>query len=204
MAELIGRAQTDPGLADTLRTGWLLPRREATAAVLQQAVDRSLIRPDVDIQTVMDQLYAAGVLATDDAPPTVGRRPGVRTGAKCAGRHTFPLTGHAAPSGAALISVSPLISVSTLISVSPSHRGRSRGCALSKLLVRSPRRRGAVHPESNLERGQSPLIDSAARANLDSRNPAHDLPQNPVVRHDPPQGLPGRVRLPAVVHDQAN
>ena len=58
MAELIGRAQSDPALADTLRTGWLLPRREATATVLQRAVDRSQIRPDVDIPTVMDQLYA--------------------------------------------------------------------------------------------------------------------------------------------------
>ncbi len=58
MAELIGQAQTDPGLAGTLRTGWLLPRREATAAVLRRAIDRSQIRPDIDIPTVMDQLYA--------------------------------------------------------------------------------------------------------------------------------------------------
>ncbi len=58
MAELIGRAQSDPALAQTLRTGWLLPRREATATVLQRAVDRTQIRPDVDIPTLMDQLYA--------------------------------------------------------------------------------------------------------------------------------------------------
>jgi AcrR family transcriptional regulator len=58
MAELIGQGQTDPILAETLRTGWLLPRREATAAVLRRAIDRSQIRPDVDIPTVMDQLYA--------------------------------------------------------------------------------------------------------------------------------------------------
>lgn len=58
MAELIGRAQSDPALADTLRSGWLLPRREATATVLRRAVDRAQIRPDVDIPTVMDQLYA--------------------------------------------------------------------------------------------------------------------------------------------------
>ena len=58
MAELIGQAQSDPSLADTLRTGWLLPRREAAAAVLQRAVDRLQIRPDIDIPTVMDQLYA--------------------------------------------------------------------------------------------------------------------------------------------------
>jgi AcrR family transcriptional regulator len=58
MAELIGRAQSDLALAETLRTGWLLPRREATANVLQLAVDRGQIRADADIPTVMDQLYA--------------------------------------------------------------------------------------------------------------------------------------------------
>ena len=58
MAELIGQAQSDPALADTLRSGWLLPRREATAAVLRRAIDRGQIRPDVDVPAVMDQLYA--------------------------------------------------------------------------------------------------------------------------------------------------
>jgi AcrR family transcriptional regulator len=58
MAELIGRGQTDPALAETLRVGWLQPRREATAAVLQRAVDRSQIRADADLPTVMDQLFA--------------------------------------------------------------------------------------------------------------------------------------------------
>lgn len=58
MAELIGQAQSDPSLADMLRAGWLLPRREATAAVLRRGIDRGQIRPDVDVPTVMDQLYA--------------------------------------------------------------------------------------------------------------------------------------------------
>jgi AcrR family transcriptional regulator len=58
MAELIGQAQTDSVLADTLRTGWLQPRREASAAVLQLAIDRKQVRSDIDVQTVMDQLYA--------------------------------------------------------------------------------------------------------------------------------------------------
>ncbi len=58
MAELIGQAQSDPSLADTLLTGWLLPRREVTTAVLQRAVDRGQVRPDIDVQVVMDQLYA--------------------------------------------------------------------------------------------------------------------------------------------------
>jgi len=58
MAELIGQAQTDPVLSETLRSGWLQPRREATASVLRRAVDRGQLRSDVDIPTVMDQLYA--------------------------------------------------------------------------------------------------------------------------------------------------
>ena len=58
MAELIGQAQSDPALADTLRSRWLEPRRRATAAVLRRAADRGEIRPDVDIALVMDQLYA--------------------------------------------------------------------------------------------------------------------------------------------------
>jgi AcrR family transcriptional regulator len=58
MAELIGQAQSDPALADTLRTRWLQPRREASTAVLSRAVERSEIRADTDIQVVLDQLYA--------------------------------------------------------------------------------------------------------------------------------------------------
>ena len=57
MAELIGQAQTDPVLAEALRTHWIGPRRSATAAVLQRAVDRGELRPDIDIAAVMDQLY---------------------------------------------------------------------------------------------------------------------------------------------------
>ena len=82
MAELIGQAQTDPALAETLRTGWLQPRREATAAVLQRAIDRSQIRPDIDIPTVMDQLYAPVYWRLHDAPPAARRRPGRRVGAR--------------------------------------------------------------------------------------------------------------------------
>lgn len=57
MAELIGQAQTDPVLAGGLRSRWLQPRREAAGAVLRRYIDRGQIRPDTDIETVMDQLY---------------------------------------------------------------------------------------------------------------------------------------------------
>jgi AcrR family transcriptional regulator len=58
MAELIGRAQGDRALADTLRTQWLEPRRHASTVVLTRAVERGEIRPDTDIPVVLDQLYA--------------------------------------------------------------------------------------------------------------------------------------------------
>jgi AcrR family transcriptional regulator len=58
MAELIGQAQTDPSLAETLRTGWLKPRREASTAVLQRSIERGDLDPDIDIPAVLDQLYA--------------------------------------------------------------------------------------------------------------------------------------------------
>lgn len=58
MAELIGRAQSDPTLAETLRSRWLRPRRDVTAAVLQRSIDRAELRPDTNIPVLMDQLYA--------------------------------------------------------------------------------------------------------------------------------------------------
>jgi AcrR family transcriptional regulator len=57
MAELIGQAQIDSALAETLRVRWLQPRRDATAAVLQLAVERKQLRQGLDVQIVMDQLY---------------------------------------------------------------------------------------------------------------------------------------------------
>jgi AcrR family transcriptional regulator len=58
MAELIGQAQSDPALADTLRSRWLQPRRDATTAVLLRAVERGEIGAETDIPVVLDQLYA--------------------------------------------------------------------------------------------------------------------------------------------------
>ena len=57
MAELIGQAQSDPALRETLRTGWLQPRRDATTAVLQRGIDRGELRADVSIPVMMDQIY---------------------------------------------------------------------------------------------------------------------------------------------------
>jgi AcrR family transcriptional regulator len=58
MGELISQAQRDATLAAALRDGWLQPRRDLTAKVLRLAIDRGQIRPDVNIESIMDQLYA--------------------------------------------------------------------------------------------------------------------------------------------------
>lgn len=57
MAELIGQAQSDPALAETLRTGWLQPRREMSTEVIQRGIDRGELRADVDMAVLLDQLY---------------------------------------------------------------------------------------------------------------------------------------------------
>jgi AcrR family transcriptional regulator len=57
MAELIGAAQSDPALAETLRAQWVQPRREVTTAVLRRAVERGELRPDLDVQATLDQLF---------------------------------------------------------------------------------------------------------------------------------------------------
>jgi AcrR family transcriptional regulator len=57
MAELVGRAQSDPALAEVLRARWIQPRREMTGAVLRRAIERGQIRPDADVEILMDQLY---------------------------------------------------------------------------------------------------------------------------------------------------
>ncbi len=57
LAELIGHAQADPALAETLRTRWLAPRRDASGAVLLRAMDRGQVRSEADIPSLLDQLY---------------------------------------------------------------------------------------------------------------------------------------------------
>jgi AcrR family transcriptional regulator len=58
MAELIGQAQSDPVLAQQVRQRWLAPRREATKAILRRGIERGQIREELDLETVLDLLYA--------------------------------------------------------------------------------------------------------------------------------------------------
>ncbi len=59
VAELIGHAQVDPALRAELLTRYSGPRRALAAARLESARDRGQIRPDVDVQIVIDQLWGA-------------------------------------------------------------------------------------------------------------------------------------------------
>ncbi len=57
MAELIGQAQSDPVLAEMLRSGWLQPRREASIAVIRRGIERGELREGIDLPLFLDQLY---------------------------------------------------------------------------------------------------------------------------------------------------
>jgi AcrR family transcriptional regulator len=57
MAELIGQAQSDPALAETLRTGWLQPRREVSSGVIRRGIERGQVRTGADVDLLLDQLY---------------------------------------------------------------------------------------------------------------------------------------------------
>lgn len=59
MAELIGAAQTDAKLAQDLLDRWVLPRRTASTAVLERAIARGELRPDLDPDIVLDEIYGA-------------------------------------------------------------------------------------------------------------------------------------------------
>lgn len=59
IADLIGQAQTDPELADAFRRQYSNPRRALAVDALTRAQDRGQVRPDVDLEAVVDQLWGA-------------------------------------------------------------------------------------------------------------------------------------------------
>ncbi len=59
LAGLIAEAQSNPDLAEALRTLWLDPRREAGAVVPRAAKQDGEMRADVDTTMVLDQIYVA-------------------------------------------------------------------------------------------------------------------------------------------------
>jgi AcrR family transcriptional regulator len=55
---LTSAAQSDPDIARALRERWLAPRRAVAAEVMRAGIARGDIRPDVDVSTALDQLFA--------------------------------------------------------------------------------------------------------------------------------------------------
>ncbi len=58
MRALVAAAQSDPDIARSLRERWLAPRRAVSLAVLRAGIDRGELRPDMDTEAVLDELFA--------------------------------------------------------------------------------------------------------------------------------------------------
>lgn len=58
MRALVAAAQSDPDIARSLRERWLAPRRAVSLAVLRAGMDRGELRPDMDTEAVLDELFA--------------------------------------------------------------------------------------------------------------------------------------------------
>ena len=58
MRAIASEVESDPDLARAVRERWLAPRRAVTVAVLSHGVAVGDLRPDLDVELVMDQLYA--------------------------------------------------------------------------------------------------------------------------------------------------
>ena len=55
---LFADAQHNPATAENLRARLITPRRMETRSVLQQAIRSGALRPEIDLDAVIDQLYA--------------------------------------------------------------------------------------------------------------------------------------------------
>ena len=58
MRALVAQAQSDPDIARSLRERWLAPRRAVSIDILRTGIERGEIRPDIDFEAVMDELFA--------------------------------------------------------------------------------------------------------------------------------------------------
>jgi AcrR family transcriptional regulator len=59
LAELIGQSQTDSDLAEAYRALYSSERRRLAGERMQQAQEAGQIRPEVDVQVLVDQLWGA-------------------------------------------------------------------------------------------------------------------------------------------------
>lgn len=57
LRSLIGGGQSDPELIAAFRNRWLIPRRAEAFSILQRAIDRGQLPPDIDRNMLLDTLY---------------------------------------------------------------------------------------------------------------------------------------------------
>lgn len=57
MRAIASEVESDPDLARAVRERWLAPRRAVTVAVLTRGIAAGDLRPGLDVELVMDQLY---------------------------------------------------------------------------------------------------------------------------------------------------
>jgi AcrR family transcriptional regulator len=56
--QLVVASQSDDGLRETFTRQWLNPRREASAQIIADGIERGDIRADLDVSVCLDQLFA--------------------------------------------------------------------------------------------------------------------------------------------------
>jgi AcrR family transcriptional regulator len=57
VAELVAEAQTDPEFASIYHARFVAPRREPARALLERAIDRGELPPEIDIELALDLVY---------------------------------------------------------------------------------------------------------------------------------------------------
>lgn len=57
VAALIAESQTDPEVAEALRTHWIAARRRETRSLLRRGMERGELRPNLDLEVAIDALY---------------------------------------------------------------------------------------------------------------------------------------------------
>jgi hypothetical protein len=55
---LVGDGQFDPDVLEAFRQRWILPRRQLARNTIERAMQQGDLRPDLDVDTVIDTLYA--------------------------------------------------------------------------------------------------------------------------------------------------
>jgi AcrR family transcriptional regulator len=58
IATLIGGGQADPEVIEAFRLNWLSPRRLDCSEVIKKGIERGELRPDLNIEAVIDALYS--------------------------------------------------------------------------------------------------------------------------------------------------